>query len=76
MLSALHSLNVQSDLVGDPCYVFAVGGSAFAGFDGYEKELTKDGRDGKLSKYDKFVATFLVPILTLIVILNCFGFIK
>ena len=46
------------------------------GFDGYEKELTKDGRDGKLSKYDKFVATFLVPILTVIVILNCFGFIK
>ena len=46
------------------------------GFDGYEKELTKDGRDGKLSKYDKFVATFLVPILTIIVILNCFGFIK
>lgn len=46
------------------------------GFDGYEKELTKDGRDGKLSKYDKFVAKFLVPILTLIVILNCFGFIK
>lgn len=46
------------------------------GFEGYEKELTKDGRDGKLSKYDKFVATFLVPILTIIVILNCFGFIK
>ena len=34
MISALHSFNVQPDLVGDPCYVFAVGGSAFAGFDG------------------------------------------
>ena len=46
------------------------------GFDGYEKELTKDGRDGKLSAYDKFVAKYVLPILTLIVILNCFGFIK
>lgn len=46
------------------------------GFKGYEKELTKDGRDGKLSMYDKIVMTVAVPILTLIVILNCFGFIK
>ena len=46
------------------------------GFKGYEKELTKDGRDGKISMYDKIVMTVAVPILTLIVILNCFGFIK
>ena len=46
------------------------------GFEAYEKELTKDGRDGKLSTYDKIVAKFVLPILTLIVILNCFGFIK
>lgn len=46
------------------------------GYKGYEKELTKDGRDGKLSLYNKVVMTVVVPVLTLIVILNCFGFIK
>lgn len=46
------------------------------GYKEYEKELTKDGRDGVLSKWDKFVMTVVGPILTLIVILNCFGFIK
>lgn len=45
------------------------------GFDNLEKELMKDGRDGKYSKWDKVVAIVIVPILTLIVILNCFGFI-
>ncbi len=46
------------------------------GFKGYEAELTKNGRDGKLHTYDKIVMTFVVPILTLVVILNVFGFIK
>jgi len=46
------------------------------GFKGYEKELTKDGRDGKLNLYNKIIMSVVVPILTLIVILNCFGFIK
>lgn len=46
------------------------------GYKEYEKELTKNGRDGKLSMYDKVVMTVVVPILTLIVILNCFGFIN
>ena len=46
------------------------------GYKEYEKELTKNGRDGKLSMYDKVVMTVAVPVLTLIVILNCFGFIK
>ncbi len=46
------------------------------GYKGYEEELTKNGRDGKLSTYDRFIMTFVVPVLTLIVILNCFGFIK
>lgn len=46
------------------------------GYKGYEEELTKGGRDGILSKYDRVVMTVVVPILTLIVILNCFGFIK
>lgn len=46
------------------------------GYKGYEEELTKGGRDGALSKWDRFVMTIVVPALTLIVILNCFGFIK
>ncbi|MCB6415467.1 sodium-dependent transporter [Dorea acetigenes] len=46
------------------------------GYKEYEKELTKNGRDGKLSMYDKVVMTVVVPVLTLIVILNCFGFIN
>lgn len=46
------------------------------GYKEFEKELTKNGRDGRLSLFDKFVMTVGVPVLTLIVILNCFGFIK
>lgn len=46
------------------------------GYKGYEAELTKNGRDRKLSLWSKIVMTAIVPILTLIVILNCFGFIK
>ena len=45
------------------------------GFKGYEEELIKGGGK-KLSLYDKIIMTVVVPILTLIVILNCFGFIK
>lgn len=46
------------------------------GFSNFEKELYKDGRDGKLHMYDKFIMAIVVPILTLVVILNVFGFIK
>lgn len=46
------------------------------GYKGYESELTHDGRDGKLSTYDKVIMTVVVPVLTVIVILNCFGFIQ
>ena len=46
------------------------------GYKKYEEALTQNGRDGKLRKWDKFVMTVIVPILTLVVILNCFGFIK
>ncbi len=44
------------------------------GFEEYEKELTSNGRDGKLHKYDKFIIAVLVPLLTIVVILNAFGF--
>ena len=46
------------------------------GYKEYEAALTQNGRDGKLKKYDRFVITYVVPVLTLIVILNCFGFVK
>ena len=43
------------------------------GFDGYEKELTNDGKYGKLRVFDKFSLIFICPVLTLIVILHVFG---
>ncbi|MCP1102749.1 NSS family neurotransmitter:Na+ symporter [Aequitasia blattaphilus] len=46
------------------------------GFDNYEKELTADGRDGKLSGYQKVLSAVVIPVLMIIIILNCFGFIK
>lgn len=46
------------------------------GWRDYEKELTADGRDGKLTGYNKFLIVFLVPAFMLIVLLNVFGFIK
>ncbi len=42
----------------------------------YANELTKNGRDGFLSLSDRLIMTIVIPILTIIVILNCFGFIK
>lgn len=44
------------------------------GFKGYEKELYADGRDGKLHMYDKVIIAVVVPLLTIVVILNAFGF--
>ncbi len=44
------------------------------GFKDYEKELYADGRDGKLHTYDKVIIAVVVPVLTIVVILNAFGF--
>lgn len=46
------------------------------GFKGFEKELTADGRDGKLTAFNKATYIAIVPLLMLVVILNCFGFIQ
>ncbi len=46
------------------------------GFKDFAKELTVDGRDGKFSSFQKFIYAIVVPVLMLVVILNCFGFIK
>lgn len=42
----------------------------------YEAELTHDGRDGKLTLWDKISAYVIIPLFMIIVILNVFGFIK
>ena len=43
------------------------------GFGNYEKELTADGRDGKLSKLSKGVIVVGVPLFSIIALLNVFG---
>lgn len=46
------------------------------GFKRYEEAFTQNGRDGKLTWFNKFAILVITPILTIIVILNVFGFIK
>lgn len=46
------------------------------GWKSYEKELTADGRDGKLTMYKKVLTTVVVPAFMIIVLLNVFGFIQ
>lgn len=46
------------------------------GFKEYEKELTNNGKYGRLTLYDKVLTIVVVPVFMVIVILNVFGFIK
>ena len=46
------------------------------GFDKYEKELTVNGRDGKLGIFSKIVIGIGIPVFSLIVLLNVFGFLN
>ena len=46
------------------------------GMERYGKELLQDGRDGKITWYDKFSACVICPVILVIVLLNVFGFIK
>lgn len=46
------------------------------GWKGYEKELTADGRDGRLTVLDKLCTCVIVPVFMIIVLLNVFGVIK
>lgn len=46
------------------------------GWQGYENELTANGRDGKLTKYKKLLTTIVVPVLMIVVLLNVFGVIQ
>ena len=46
------------------------------GFKEYEKELTNDGKFGRVTLYDKILTCIVVPIFMVIIILNVFGFIR
>ena len=46
------------------------------GWKDYERELTAEGRDGELTKWDKLCISVLTPAFMVIVLLNVFGFIK
>ena len=44
------------------------------GWEGYEKELFHDGRDGKLTGFSKLLTVAVIPLFMVIVLLNVFGF--
>lgn len=46
------------------------------GFNAYEKELTMNGRDGKLGGLNKIIIAVVIPIFSIIVLLNVLGFIN
>lgn len=46
------------------------------GWKGYEAELTANGRDGRLTVYEKVLVMAVVPLFMVIVLLNVFGFIQ
>lgn len=46
------------------------------GFGEYEKELTNNGKYGRITLYNKILTIVVVPVFMVIVILNVFGFIK
>lgn len=46
------------------------------GIGAYEKELSADGTKVKLSGFHRILASIVIPVLMIIVILNCFGFIR
>lgn len=46
------------------------------GWKNYEKELTENGRDGRLTVWDKVLCSIIVPAFMIIVILNVFGVIR
>lgn len=46
------------------------------GFEEYEKELTSNGKFGRITLYDKILTYIVVPVFMVIIILNVFGFIR
>lgn len=46
------------------------------GFKNYEKEVTNDGKFGRVTLFDKIRTVFLVPFFMIVILLTVFGFIK
>ena len=46
------------------------------GFKNYEKEVTNDGKFGRVTLYNKILTVAVVPIFMIIILLTVFGFIK
>ena len=45
-------------------------------FKNYEKEVTNDGKFGRVTLYNKILTVAVVPIFMIIILLTVFGFIK
>lgn len=58
------------------CWLICLFIAKIWGFKGYEKELTNDGKFGRITLYDKILTIVVVPVFMVIVILNVFGFIR
>ena len=46
------------------------------GFKNYEKEVTNDGKFGRVTLYNKILTVAVVPIFMIVILLTVFGFIK
>ena len=46
------------------------------GFKNYEKEVTNDGKFGRVTLYNKILTVAVVPVFMIVILLTVFGFIK
>lgn len=58
------------------CWLVCIFVAKIWGFKAYEKELTNDGKFGRITLFDKILTIVIVPVFMVIIILNVFGFIK
>lgn len=58
------------------CWFVCIFVAKIWGFKNYEKELTNDGKFGKVTLYDKILTIVVVPAFMVIILMNVFGFIK
>lgn len=58
------------------CLLICIFTSKIWKWDAYEKELTANGRDGKLNLWNKLLTCIVIPIFMFIVLFNVFGVIK
>lgn len=58
------------------CWLICIFVAKVWGFKEYEKELTNDGKFGRITLYDKILTIVVVPAFMVIILMNVFGFIK